>query len=601
MYWKTTWGGVYPYPSCEEIILNEGMIVSHVFDWPVKYILKAVYQQNCYQNSIPVLNTNVGLVIDKFSEPLPIIAQSWTDFTRNNSRGSFSYSVVPIVYAISVLAVIIWFLTIFVLTNYTVKPSWLLKGSTFLSSVYILLVVVKSIVCLHRQQREGYLHGAQLLDQVNGDRAVNIMDLIVVMLLQINQVQIIMRLFQRQKDKRLTFYVGMVATLLSQVIWSVSLFHNFHFDDEAGDILPAFIYLVRIAMALCYAAIITVYFISKIKLILANRRIWLLTLLTLILIYSPVAFFIADVSNAFIYELSEIFSVVNYVIGVVIPWEWCNKFNIIMKAKEKEGVLGRRFYEDESYELDRFELFVEEQAPGDEDDGDYNEGVGYREDENGLHLEDGERGVYNMADMHNSVERTPAALNSINCNGVVENSVSGDGVTNSLSNSEPSRTRRHEFKSKFKKSSSKSPTSMSQTFHGENSVFKTKLFAVVENSKNAFISLTDHIIAAGFAIPRSVSVSSQSQTKVQSQSQGHGYGEDNVTNAEERALFTAGDNVQGANRQLGNRIVQTNSVSNSTENNSVSLGTNRNRRNVYVYAKKEVVIDLSEDENELRL
>ena len=61
---------------------------------------------------------------------------------------------------------------------------------------------------------------------------------------------------------------------------------------------------------------------------------------------------------------------VNYVIGVVIPWEWCNKFNLIMKAKEKEGVLGRRFYEDELYELDRFELFVEEQMPEDEDNGD---------------------------------------------------------------------------------------------------------------------------------------------------------------------------------------------------------------------------------------
>ncbi|KAI5957779.1 RIM21 [Candida theae] len=544
MYWRSSWWDAKPYPSCKEINLNEGMVISHDPDYPVQYISQAQYVQNCYHDAIPVLNTNVGLVIDKFTRPLPIVAESWANFTHHNTRGLFSYSVVSIVYAIAVSAVITWFLTIFVFTNYTIKPSWLLKLSTLLSSVYILVVVIKSIIILHMQQREGYLHGAKVLSEINENKAVNIIDLIVVLLLQINQVQIIMRLFQRQKDKRLTFYVGCAASIASQVIWSIAQFHYFDVNNEAGDILPAFIYLVRIAMALCYAAIITVYFISKIQIILANRRIWLLTLLTLILIYSPVAFFIADVSNAFIYELSEIFSVVNYVIGVVIPWEWCNKFNLIMRAKEKEGVLGRRFYEDESYELDRFELFVEEQIPLDDDD---EEGEEEEEEEN----DDG------GDDEHG---------------GRASNDTGGD--------IEAARSRRISNQSRNSRLHEQGDLQAGGTSATR------KVLNALQISKQAFLSLTDTIIAAGFAIPRSVSVSTHSFS---------GRSKDNHPIESHEIAHPA---PQTINVAAGRSDVDGVTTEGPSDFNTIASTTSRNRRNVYVYAKKEVVVDLSSQEEE---
>ncbi|RCK64981.1 pH-response regulator protein palH/RIM21 [Candida viswanathii] len=530
MYWKNTWWEGRVYPSCREIELPEGMIISKgMGGFPVTFISRAVYQQICYENSVPVMNTNVGFVMDDFAAPLPIISQSWYEYTRDSVRGSFAYSFASIIYAISVLAVIIWFLTIFVLTNYTIRPSWLLKTSTLLSTVYILVVVIKSIVILHGQQRDGYLHGAKLLDGINGYKAINIIDLIVVFLLQINQVQIIMRIFQRQKDKRMTFFVGVIASLTSQVIWGVSQFYNFERDSEAGDILPAFIYLVRIAMALCYAAIITVFFISKIQVIIANKKIWLLTLLTSILIYSPVAFFIADVSNAFVYELSEIFSVVNYVIGVVIPWEWCNKFNLIMKAKEKEGVLGRRFYEDELYELDRFELFVEEQTPDDEEGG-----------------AGGER----------SAEAHPNS----------DEEVRGDELEEQNRLIHTTQTTEEPCEKEELTASGKFKNALSFT-------------------KRTFLTITDNIIAAGFAIPRSVSVSTQSLT-----------GKPKSTDPQQRHSMQ--EVVPEFNPEMfQERNDHTHETEASSVNNIASMSTSNNRRrNVYVYSRREVVLDLSSDD-----
>ena len=517
MYWRNNWWEAIQYPSCKPIELAEGMLVSHKLMIPVRHIQAAIYHQVCYEDAVPMLNTNLGLVLDKFSLPLPIVQASWREFTRDNVRGSFAYSVVSIVYSISILAVIIWFLTIFVLTNYTIKASLLLKASTSLSSVYILVVVVKAIVVLHNQQRDGYLHGAMLLDYVNNNLAINVIDMIVVLLLQINQVQVIMRIFSRQQDKRTAFFVGLFATSTSQVIWAVTKFHKFLENDEAGDILPAFIYLVRIVMGVCYAAIITVYLITKLNYIIANKKIWLLTLLTVILIYSPVAFFIADVCNAFVYELSEIFSVVTYVVCVVIPWEWCNKFNLIMKANEKEGILGRRFHEDELYELDRFELFVEEDGNDDED------------------------GSIQLTDT--SPQSSQRRMRE-----------TGDN----LEEEELTRAR--------------------------------TILLALKKTKRTFLSLTDGIIAAGFAIPRSVSISTPSF---------------DAHRPRNSHLEEMGARINDNKSTLPSRITSHNnegtlasaqeaSVISSNAANTGAHG--RNGRNVFVYSRKEVVINFSDEE-----
>ncbi|OBA21840.1 hypothetical protein METBIDRAFT_26691, partial [Metschnikowia bicuspidata var. bicuspidata NRRL YB-4993] len=351
------------YELCKPMTLPEGVLISHDFAEPVRYVQQAVYHQNCHHGATPLMNTNTNLVINTFLENLPIVVALWQEYTRGSgSGGSFLFSVAPIVYSMATLAVITWFLTIFVMTNYMIKPSLLLKTSVVMASVYMLIVVVKSIVVLHNQQRNGYLHGQVLLEVINLKTYLKVIDLFVTFFLQINQVQIIMRLFSRQSDKRLIFLVGLTTSIASQTLWSVSKFHSFADSAEAGKILPAFTYLIRIAMSISYAAIFTAFLITKIKTIMLYPNIWPISVLSLILIYTPVAFFISDVSSAWVYDLAEIFSIASYVVCVVIPWEWCNKYNVIRKIQEKEGVLGRKFYEDEIYELDKLELFVEEDS-----------------------------------------------------------------------------------------------------------------------------------------------------------------------------------------------------------------------------------------------
>lgn len=424
-YWRHSWWHTQNYQLCLPITLPAGLVVSRSDDM-LQFVDGGLFQPTCFKGLSPMMNLEMGYMMHQFSQPLPAVYDLWTDYTLL-PRGGFPDGVVSTVYLLAVLAVITWFLTIFVFTNYTIKPLMLLKLSLILALAYLFGVVVRLITELHDQQRQGYLHGLMLLETLNNSVWLLVLDLVAVFLLQINQVQVIMRIFQRQKERRLALFVGVVCAVASQVIWGITKFHDFATDNEAGDIMPAFIYLVRIAMAVCYAAIIMVFMLSKVHYLLPYKRIWVISILTIVLIYTPVAFFIADVSNLFVYELSEIFSVVTYVICVVMPWEWCNKFNMIMRDKEKDGVLGRRFYEDEMYEVDQYEIF--------EDKSD---------DEN-------------APDDHEQ---------------------------------QPMLGRRQRFQQRV----------------------RPKVEAALKTLKQTFLNVTDGIIAAGFAVPRSVSVGTEEST-----------------------------------------------------------------------------------------
>lgn len=485
MFWRTL-SATKVYELCKTILLPEGLLISHNFDTPVQYIEKAHFQQKCFEGTTPMLNTNVNLVMKKMSLPLPIVKESWEEFTLKPNRGVFVYSMVPVIYSISILAVVTWFLTIFVLTNYTIKPSLLLRVSCVMALAYMLATVAKSIAILHDQQRQGFLHGRAVLDNLNAALYLNIIDMVVTLLLQINQVQVVMRLFLRQRDKRLIFYVGVVASISSQTLWAVTKFHDFTTDEEGGKILPAFTYLIRIAMGICYAAIFTAFLLTNIRIIIANRHIWLISALTFVFIYAPVAFFITDVSSTWVFELSEVFSVVTYTICVVLPWEWCNKFNQIRKIMEKEGVLGRRFHEDELYELDRFELFVEEEAD------------------------------------------TASSANN-------DSSESGNAASSNT---------RVESHDKLEPEPQIAPTTFGRFTNGFNV------------ARDRFLDITDKIIATGLAIPRSVSI-------------GSSFG---------------GQNFH-FERKTPDALANGHSLAlEETEN------TGRNRRDVFVYSTRDVVI-----------
>ncbi|ODQ77083.1 hypothetical protein BABINDRAFT_163818 [Babjeviella inositovora NRRL Y-12698] len=327
------------YASCDILDLPAGILISQD-----PYILTsfpegtAKYQPRCY-NGIPLLPAMRKLPYKTF----PIITADWANYTSTDG-GRFGYSIYPIIFSISTCTTLTVFLTVMVFTNYTRNPSMLLKSALLGASCYVLMCFIIAIRKLNEQHNLGYLSSDMLVDFYSSNIALSVIDLISVVLLQISQVQIVMRLFNRQKDKRIAFFAGVTLSLCSQVIWAVSQFGDG--SETTLVILPAFIYLLRIAMSILYLGLVMVYIFLKRQFVF-QKSLALLTVVVFIVVNLSIVLFVSDMANFWVSSLSEIFNVACYVASIVIPWEWINLINSLEKVKEKDGILGREIYEEE--------------------------------------------------------------------------------------------------------------------------------------------------------------------------------------------------------------------------------------------------------------
>ncbi|KAH3683451.1 hypothetical protein WICPIJ_005570 [Wickerhamomyces pijperi] len=449
LVWRYPTSSTNP-PSCQAqgIPLDNGYILLNPLDIPHLILLEnQIYHPLCY-NGVPLLST----FKDLGAQTLPMISNDWIRFINNDEWGSFKFTVYSIIYSLTVATVMAIFLTIIVFTNHTQKPSWLLRLSSLMGSVNLTILFVRSIIYLEKQHTLGISSGVKLLDDLQSDQVFNAIDFIFVLLAQFAEVQVIIRLFSRAKEKRVSFLVGGALSLAAQIIWAVSTFSNINIDDEESNlsILPAFTYLLRIALSTVYSGLIVIYAISK-RSYIFHRSVVLLTLLNFLVINLQIAFFVTDISNIWVSELSEIFNTTVYICVTVIPWEWINRVHAIERHEQKEGVLGRPFYEDEDRAVIRYEIIDDTELFSD----DHGNNTG--------HLE--EMAHHEEQDHHHQQQQQIAG-----------------SASDDLS----------------------PPSRIYTPFH--------KLKTSINTTTNTLLYLTDQVIAYGLAVPRSVSTDSTTIT-----------------------------------------------------------------------------------------
>ncbi|GMM34121.1 Rim21 protein [Saccharomycopsis crataegensis] len=383
----------FDYISCNNINLD-GLLVPTNNDpsqlrkdgiATYEYISYMQYMPGCYGNK-PVYSANKWLGLD----PLPIVSEDWASFINNKREGEFMYSIYPTIYSITAATVVSCILTVIVFTN-TQKPSIFLILGSLLSSINLINILSSSMKFLAANISLGKASGENLLNDIQSNVSFNVIDLFSVFILQLCQVQIIMRLFSRQKEKRFTFVMGVSLSIISQVIWAISTFHymsnNADLDDDLS-IMPAFIYLLRIAMNVMYSVLVCIYCFIKLEFI-KRKNLILISIVSILSTNVQFAFFIADVANVWVAELSEVFNAAGYVVSTVIVWEWINRVHASEKMKQSKGILGRPFYEDElstTNKVDRISLFIpEEDGLIDSDYDSYDGDAGSFDNENGGH------------------------------------------------------------------------------------------------------------------------------------------------------------------------------------------------------------------------
>ncbi|AGO12159.1 AaceriAEL202Cp [[Ashbya] aceris (nom. inval.)] len=313
-----------------------------------------------------------------------VVAADWATYVAGDFNGGpFKYSIFPILYSFTASLVITLGLTVIVFFNVRTKPHRgvpkLLRVAAVLACGNLLTFVVRAMMQLGRDHAEGVVPMNHILDMLWTDTAFNTVDIVAVLILQLCQVQTVMRFFTRFQEKRLISLCGILLAVVSQVLWAIPPFSEAvsnHFmpldDDKDMDVLPPFVYLVRIAQAGSYASFVLMHIFVKKKLCVQSVQMFLLTVLTVVVVVLQPAFFIADVTNVWIDNLSEIFSTTCYMGSTVIVWEWSNRLSILEARRQAQSILGRPVYEDEEqgYNFARYALKIQTALTSKSDDGD---------------------------------------------------------------------------------------------------------------------------------------------------------------------------------------------------------------------------------------
>ena len=203
-----------------------------------------------------------------------------------------------------------------------------------------------------KQYEAGFMDSEAMVRQVVGLLEIRIVQVVSDTFVWLAQVQTLIRLFPRHKEKVTIKWLGFGLISLDVVFSSVNHFvfygHNPRPVARTRDAVPALSYLFELAIGFIYASCIIYYAISKYRFAFYHakmRNICLVALLSLTSVLIPVVFFIIDVSSAGIATWGFYIEWVGAAAASVVVWEWVERIEALERDEKKDGILGREIYD----------------------------------------------------------------------------------------------------------------------------------------------------------------------------------------------------------------------------------------------------------------
>jgi hypothetical protein len=228
---------------------------------------------------------------------------------------------------------------------------WLQKVAALTVAVSLTLATADTFKIAGRQYEEGFIDAMELRNQVVAGMEIKVSRVISDIFLWLAQVQTLIRLFPRHKEKVIIKWVGFALILLDITFSSLNSFGPYennrrpaHFDTA----IPALSYLFQLSLSMLYAAWVLYYAITKRRYAFYHSMMWnmsVVALLSIIAILTPVVFFITDIANYTIAGWGDYFRWVGAAAASVIVWEWVERIEALEREERKDGILGREIYD----------------------------------------------------------------------------------------------------------------------------------------------------------------------------------------------------------------------------------------------------------------
>jgi len=371
--WRTPEEVKASYPSCNDFLLNDGVLVTDKGVFRIKDSARYAFKVLC-ESGQPVLSSMNAVLLRLGLTVTPIEKSSWLKFINHSTDPSmlprFRYSIYPLIYSLCTGLVIILYCTSLLFTKHYItafRPGILMKSSCLLACAQVIAINVYSLVDIFHQGLSGKCSSTKLLNDLTFSTGFNIVYLLVFLLLLLSQVSIVKRLYPRRNESRFILIIGTAMVIVTETLWATANFlsqsRGFSYasttttgsedssDDSNDDnvivlILPVFVYLLEISLSVLYTCLIYMYCLNKKRYAFKSSMI-ITTLLTILAINSPIAFFFADILNVWVNKFSSFFSMASYVITNVATWEWLNQLEQVEKDDQRKNLLGRRFFIDD--------------------------------------------------------------------------------------------------------------------------------------------------------------------------------------------------------------------------------------------------------------
>ncbi|KAL5115508.1 pH-response regulator protein palH/rim21 [Pleosporales sp. CAS-2024a] len=228
---------------------------------------------------------------------------------------------------------------------------WLQKVAALTVAISLTLATADTFRIAGRQYKEGFIDAMELRDQVVAGMEIKVSRIISDIFIWLAQVQTLIRLFPRHKEKVIIKWVGFALILLDIIFSCLNSFGPYesngrpiHFQTA----IPALSYLFQLSLSMLYAAWVMYYAITKRRYAFYHSMMWnmsVVALLSIVAILTPVVFFITDIANYTIAGWGDYFRWVGAAAASVIVWEWVERIEALEREERKDGILGREVYD----------------------------------------------------------------------------------------------------------------------------------------------------------------------------------------------------------------------------------------------------------------
>lgn len=235
---------------------------------------------------------------------------------------------------------------------------WLQKVAALLVAISLTIATADSFRVAEEQYDHGYSDAEALTSEVIDGTEIKVVRIVSSTFLWLAQVQTLIRLFPRHKEKVMIKWAGFALIVLDTIFAILDKFlvkTNTTRPRLYEDAIPALSYLFELSLNLLYAAWVIFYSLSKHRFAFFHpkmRNICLVALLSLCAVLIPVVFFVMDIAKPEIAGWGTYIRWVGSAAASVVVWEWVERIEALERDERKDGILGREVFDgDEMIEV----------------------------------------------------------------------------------------------------------------------------------------------------------------------------------------------------------------------------------------------------------